>query len=153
MGRKGSWTTSQLHEALNVYEQQLRVSGLRRNTINTYVQHPERFIRWLDNDYTPNGPRQREELRSAELMRHQRSKYDPLGDFLILRPKQPVTLRFVEIEAILGFTLPASARKYQAWWANESDGTHSQARAWRQASYETRNLGLNSQRVTFVPRS
>jgi hypothetical protein len=149
MGRKGSWTTSQLHEALDVYEQQLRDSGLRRNTINTYVQHPERFIRWLDNDYTPIGPRSNNQEAGVK----PRSKYDPLCDFLVDRPKQPVTLGFTEVEAILGFALPASARRHQAWWANEREGTHSHARAWLEASYETRKLDLNSRTVTFVPRS
>ncbi len=56
MQTEPSWTTSELNTALDVYEQELRDRGLRRNTINTYVQHPERFIRWLANASTPQGP-------------------------------------------------------------------------------------------------
>ena len=42
VGSEKTWTTSELSEALNVYEQELRAKALSRNTINTYVQHPER---------------------------------------------------------------------------------------------------------------
>ncbi len=146
MGSEKTWTTSELSEALNVYEQELRDKGLRRSSINTYVQHPERFIRWLDNNYSPQGPRtgQREEGARP------RSKYDPLYDHLVEHPETVVSLSFAEIERILGFALPASARRYQAWWANEREGTHSHARSWLEASYESQAVDLNAQSLRFV---
>ena len=141
-----TWTTSELSEALDVYEQELRDKELSRNTINTYVQHPERFIRWLDNAYSPQGPRtaNREEGSRAP------SKYDPLYGHLLDGPNNVVALSFTEIERILGFALPASARRYQAWWANEREGTHSHARSWLDASYKTQGVDLNAQTVRFV---
>ena len=79
-----------------------------------------------------------------------RSKYDPLYHHLVNSPETVVALSFAEIERILGFALPASARRYQAWWANEREGTHSHARSWLEASYETQGVDLNAQSVRFV---
>ena len=146
MDTERTCTISELNESLDIYEQELRDKGLRRSSINTYVQHPERFIRWLADDYSPQGPQidQREEGARS------RSKYDPLYDHLANNPETVIALSFSEIERILGFALPASARRHQAWWANEREGTHSHARSWLEASYKTQGVDLNAQTVRFV---
>ncbi len=67
------------------------------------------------------------------------SKYDPLGDFLKHRGLyfEEVTLTFEEIEALLGFNLPPSARRYRAWWANSgSPEQHSHAQTWLAAGWK-----------------
>lgn len=46
-----SWSEEDLRGALDEYEVQLRAAGKARNTITTYVQHPERFINWLVGQY------------------------------------------------------------------------------------------------------
>ena len=38
---------------------------------------------------------------------------------------------FGDIESILGFTLPDSARIHRPWWSNQSNGGHSHALAIR----------------------
>ncbi len=40
--------------------------------------------------------------------------------------------------------LPASARRYSAWWSNEREGTQVQAHAWMDAGWrvETSTLSL-----------
>ena len=38
---------------------------------------------------------------------------------------------FGDIESILGFTLPDSARIHRPWWSNQSNGGHSHALACR----------------------
>ena len=48
-----SWSARQLRAELDRYEAELRAAGKARNTINTYVQHPERFINWLEGRYRP----------------------------------------------------------------------------------------------------
>ena len=146
MASEQTWTTSELSEALDVYEQELRDKELSRNTINTYVQHPERLIRWLDNAYSPQGPR----TANREEGSRTPSKYDPLYDYLVNSPETVVSLRFSEIERILSFALPASARRYHAWWANEREGTHSHARSWLDASYKTQHVSLIAEAVQFV---
>jgi len=146
MEEEPSWTTSELSAALDIYEQELRDRGLRRNTINTYVQHPERFIRWLANASTPQGPRggdHRDDVPS-------RSKYDPLFDYLSTSSDWEVSLSFSEIEEIIGFPLPPSAHRYHAWWANQYNGNHGQAQSWIRASYATRDVDLVSETVNFI---
>ena len=67
--------------------------------------------------------------------------YDPLKDYLMGCDSDEVVLTFARIEEILGRTLPPSARKYDAWWANVGDGTatrHSHARSWHAAGYRAR---------------
>jgi len=67
--------------------------------------------------------------------------YDPLKDYLMGCGDDAVTLSFAQIEAILGRALPASARKYDAWWANVGDSPstqHSHARSWHAAGYRAR---------------
>ena len=77
------------------------------------------------------------------------SVYEPLRDHLLFSGKERLTLRFAEIERILGRKLPASARKRTAWWSNNASG-HVQADAWLRSSYRTSELDLGSESVTFV---
>ena len=48
------------------------------------------------------------------------SSYDPLRVFLenVLPSAAEMMLGFEQIEILVGFDLPPSARKYQEWWAN-----------------------------------
>jgi hypothetical protein len=77
-------------------------------------------------------------------------KYDALREHLAASAQPVLRLSFAEIERILGDVLPPSARKHQAWWANEAPGgTHGHARSWLDAGYRTQNLDLNGQTVEF----
>ena len=49
------------------------------------------------------------------------SKFDSLTNFLLGQPPGPVTMTFTQVNTLLGFCIPAAARKYQVWWANETD--------------------------------
>jgi hypothetical protein len=57
-------------------------------------------------------------------------------------------MSFKEIERILGFKLPESAYKYEAWWSNNATG-HSHARAWLKFGWHTEALDLTAHQVTF----
>ena len=46
-------------------------------------------------------------------------KYQSLYQYLTNRYANTVVLTFAQIEDLLGFTLPDSARVDQEWWANE----------------------------------
>ena len=60
---------------------------------------------------------------------------------------------FSEIELILGFDLPASARRHRPWWANQgSGGGHSHARAWVVAGWETAEVDMGSETLLFRRR-
>jgi len=77
------------------------------------------------------------------------SKYDPLKHFLAARPDGETPMTFAEIEKVLGFHLPASARKFPAWWSNNT-GTHVGVSAWRDVGFRTARVDIAAGRVTFV---
>ena len=77
------------------------------------------------------------------------SKYDRLRHHLNVRAARSVVMSFREIEKILGSRLPASARRYSAWWANEAgDTSHVQARAWIDAGRRA-SVNLTAETVEF----
>ncbi|MCY3671490.1 MAG: Swt1 family HEPN domain-containing protein [Alphaproteobacteria bacterium] len=79
-----------------------------------------------------------------------RGKYAPLHDHLSTGVDSPWHATFGEIEAVLGFDLPASARRYPAWWANEnSGGRHSHARAWKEAGWKTAEVNIEAEELVF----
>ena len=63
-------------------------------------------------------------------------KYNALYEYLENRYANTVVLTFAQIEDLLGFTLPDSARVHHAWWANNgpNDTTQPQSRSWTLAS-------------------
>lgn len=55
-----SWTTDDLRRELAKYHEALLVAGNHRpSTITTYIQHPERFIAFLEGTYDPRQPQGR----------------------------------------------------------------------------------------------
>ena len=77
------------------------------------------------------------------------SKYAPLTQFLKSRPDTRLPLTFAELERLLGFPLPPSARKHRAWWAN-NPASHVNAAAWHQAGFQSEQVDLEAERLTFV---
>lgn len=77
-------------------------------------------------------------------------KYDPLNRFLAAAEQDEYDMAFSEIEKILASPLPPSAHRHQAWWANETHGSHSHARSWQEAGWETARISLPGKRVRFV---
>lgn len=75
------------------------------------------------------------------------SSYAALGEHLEDRSGDRVSLDFGEIERILSRTLPASAYRHRAWWANTE--SHSQAAEWLQRGWRASDLDLDNKRVTF----
>ena len=60
------------------------------------------------------------------------SKYQPLADRLSGHPQDEWRTSFSELEGLLGFPLPKTARSSAAWWANDSDRPHC---AWTTAGW------------------
>jgi hypothetical protein len=77
------------------------------------------------------------------------SKYNPLSRHFRDLGGQAWHATFEDIERILGFQLPNSARAHQAWWANSADPMP-QKRAWLDAGWRTRDLNLSAGHVLFV---
>jgi hypothetical protein len=76
------------------------------------------------------------------------SKYEPLPQFLSSTTGSLRRMSFFEIERILGFKLPKSAYKHEAWWSNNETG-HSHARAWLAAGWRTMEVDLAGRKITF----
>jgi hypothetical protein len=77
-------------------------------------------------------------------------KYSPLREYLLASESPRVRMTFAEVEALIGEVLPASACRHPGRWANEDIATHSPARAWLNAGYETQRLDLSASAAQFV---
>ena len=74
-----------------------------------------------------------------------RGKYQRLYTHLCGLTTEEWRTSFGEIESILGFELPASARFHRPWWSNQSGGGHSQALAWSAAGWETADVDMDAE--------
>lgn len=81
--------------------------------------------------------------------REVQGKYQPLYTHLCNLRTREWRTTFNEVEAILGFSLPASAREHRPWWANQRDGGHSHARAWLFAGWDTAEVDLERETLLF----
>lgn len=77
------------------------------------------------------------------------TKYAPLTRHLAARKETRVQMSFAEIEALLGFPLPQSARTHRPWWANSGHG-HVQARGWLAAGYQSQDVDLAAECLVFA---
>ena len=79
-------------------------------------------------------------------------KYQPLAEFLKERTSDDWDASFAEVEKILNFPLPPSARKHRSWWGNASRGNHSQAKGWIDAGWAIapQEVNLREGRVRFI---
>ena len=76
------------------------------------------------------------------------AKYRGLAEYLLSTNETRITLSYSQIEEILGFALPDTARKFkQSYWANTE--THSYASSWMAVGYKTR-VDIDSDTVTFI---
>lgn len=97
------------------------------------------------------------DLERLRLLRDaaKRGKYAQLHDFLVerflLQPTEKEwRTTFQEIERIVGFKLPKSARIHRPWWANQAQaGGHSHALAWEMAGWRTAQVDLSGETLVF----
>jgi hypothetical protein len=76
-------------------------------------------------------------------------KYEPLAEHLRHEPNDSWTAAFAEVERILGFPLPPSARAYRPWWGNQRGAGHSQAKGWQDAGWQVLKVDLAAETVEF----
>ena len=77
-----------------------------------------------------------------------RGKYASLYRFLRARAAPTWRATFADVEAILGFRLPDSARRHRPWWSNRRKGG-GHALAWRGAGWRTRAVDLDGETLVF----
>ncbi len=57
---------------------------------------------------------------------------------------------FNELEAVIGFNLPPSARLHRPWWGNQRGASgHSHALAWSIAGWETAKVDMDTETLLF----
>jgi|GEM_PF-651327 len=79
------------------------------------------------------------------------SKYAALHDYLLNLADDSWSVTFKDVESVLGFPLPNSARKHRPWWGNQNQNSgHSHALAWADAGWKTSNVDLASESLTFL---
>ena len=82
-----------------------------------------------------------------------RGKYQRLYTYLCRLRAAEWRASFSEIESVLGFPLPTSARLHRPWWANQrGGGGHSQALAWSAAGWETAEVDMVSETLLLRRR-
>ena len=77
------------------------------------------------------------------------SKYDPLTQHLTARNQLRIAMGFGELEHLLGFDLPASARKHRAWWSNNPSNSV-MTKAWLRAGYHSEQVDLAAEKLVFA---
>jgi hypothetical protein len=75
-------------------------------------------------------------------------KYEPLSDFLRKQRTDQIALTFEEIERIVGFKLPRSAKEYRAWWSNNPSNSV-MTKAWLDAGFESEAVDMESRKLVF----
>ena len=81
-----------------------------------------------------------------------RGKYSALYRHLLSAcPAPEWRTTFGEVESILGFRLPDSARLHRPWWSNSKKGSgHSHALAWQAAGWQTREVDIDAETLVFA---
>lgn len=77
-------------------------------------------------------------------------KYEPLAYYLADLPRDRWLATFSEIERVLKFELPPSARRHDAWWSNSRKGNHSQAKAWIDAGWYIVSVDRRNEKVVLA---
>lgn len=78
-------------------------------------------------------------------------KYSKLGKYLNSSSSDRLNLSFKDVENILGFNLPKSAKEYQAWWANSGHSHTHAIDGWLSMGWRT-EVDLDNQVVIFTQR-
>ena len=79
-----------------------------------------------------------------------RGKYQRLYTYLSSLQHQEWRTSFSEVETVMGFALPPSARLHRPWWGNQRGGNgHSHALAWSVAGWETAEVDMEAETLLF----
>jgi hypothetical protein len=83
-------------------------------------------------------------------------KYEALHEYLTKETRADFLLTYEEIEAILGFDLPRSAKRAEWWDEDTPEHPRPQAQAIRQAGYDSRRTSdgahVRFRKLSTIPR-
>jgi hypothetical protein len=75
------------------------------------------------------------------------TKYSNLGEFLRDQKNSSIALTFAEVERIIGYKLPRSAR-YPAWWSN-NPSNNVMTKVWLAAGFKTAQVDTERKKLVF----
>lgn len=79
-----------------------------------------------------------------------RGKYRRLYSYLNSLQVSEWRTSFSQIEAVVGFELPRSARLHRPWWGNQRGASgHSHALAWSVAGWQTAEVDMEGETLLF----
>jgi len=76
------------------------------------------------------------------------TKFEPLTRYLGSLSARERRMCFREVEQVLGFQLPPSARKHRPWWSNNPDNS-AMTRAWLAAGFRTERVDMAGETLVF----
>jgi hypothetical protein len=76
------------------------------------------------------------------------SKYATLGDFLRRQKADEIPMTFDWIEKVSGAKLPPSAKRYRAWWSNNSRNSVI-TKVWLEAGFKSAQVDVEKGRLVF----
>jgi hypothetical protein len=76
------------------------------------------------------------------------SKFEPLKQFLDGLPSGERRMTFSEVEKVLGFELPPSARRHRPWWSNNPSNS-AMTKAWLAAGCQTEQVDMAGETLVF----
>ena len=80
-----------------------------------------------------------------------RGKYALLYAAMKEREGSEWRVSFGQLESLLEFSLPLSARLHRPWWANQGErGGHSHALAWEMAGWKSSQVDMAGETLVFV---
>jgi hypothetical protein len=74
------------------------------------------------------------------------SRFEPLKRFLETCPPGERRMSFKEVERVLGFDLPAAARRHRPWWSNDPSAI---SQAWLSAGCRTEQVDMAGETLVF----
>jgi hypothetical protein len=76
------------------------------------------------------------------------SKFEPLTKFLSAVRAEQCRTSFGDIEQVLGFRLPPSARRHRPWWSNNARNS-AMTKAWLAAGFKTEQVDMAAESLVF----
>jgi hypothetical protein len=76
------------------------------------------------------------------------AKYDKLRTYLQAQPSDEVSMRFADIEHIIGAKLPPKAQFHRAWWSNSASNSV-MTKAWLDAGFRSERVDMAGRKLVF----
>ena len=137
-------SAADLYRDLDTLVRFLKMIEARESKLNKVRSARDRALSKISKNVTPTG-----DHGGRNSAGERGSIYDILRDHLQSLKEHRWEADFQDIEGVLGRSLPASAYRYPAWWANQKSHPSVQCESWMSAGWRVEGLDLSGRRVSF----